>query len=143
MHHFPSFNQIKVGDTVTFYRTFTDGDVTSFIGITGDFNPFHVDTEVAVQCGFKGRVVPGLLTCGMIAHAGGTLIPEPYVGAKVTFQFLAPVYVGESICAHVTVTKKDPVKNKLSLQITCAKRNGEVVLKGECSGKVIPLPKVG
>lgn len=31
----------------------------------------------------------------------------------MTFQFLAPVYIGETICARVTVMEKDPQKKQI------------------------------
>lgn len=139
MRFFPSWNEMKVGDSVTFYRTFTEGDVANFTGITGDFNPIHMDPRTAIKCGFKGRVVPGLLTAGMLTHAGGTLLPEPYPAARMSFRFLAPVYVGEMICARVTVTEKDPDKTRLTLQMTCTNQEGKVVLEGEVSGKIVPI----
>ena len=139
MRFFPSWKDMKVGDQITFYRTFTEGDVANFTGITGDFNPIHMDPQAAVYCGFKGRVVPGLLTGSMITHAGGTLLPEPYPASKMNFRFRAPVYIGETICARVTVTEKNPEKNKLTLQINCTNENGEVVLEGEVSGRIFPL----
>ncbi|MBE3585878.1 MAG: hypothetical protein IMW94_06925 [Thermoanaerobacter sp.] len=82
MRFFRSWSELEVGDTVTFYRNFTDGDVASFLGVTGDFNPIHLDPRAAVHCGFQGRVVPGLLTGSMLTHAGGTLLPEPYPAKK-------------------------------------------------------------
>lgn len=139
MRFFPSWNDMKIGDSVTFSRTFTEGDVSNFTGVTGDFNPIHLDPQAAVKCGFRERVVPGLLTAGMLTHAGGTLLPEPYPAAKMSFRFLAPVYIGQTICAKVTVVKKDAAKNRLTLQITCTNQEGEVVLEGEVSGKIIPV----
>lgn len=139
MRFFSSWQDMRVGDTVTFYRTFNDGDVANFTGITGDFNPIHMDSEIAGLCGFKGRVVPGLLTASMLTHAGGTLLPEPYPAGKMSFRFLAPVYIGDTICARVTVTEKDPVKNKLTLEIVCTNQEGKIVLEGEVAGKIIPV----
>lgn len=139
MRFFKPWENIEAGDTVTFYRTFSEGVVSNFTGITGDFNPIHMDPRTAVQCGFKNRVVPGLLTASMLTHAGGTLLPEPYPAAKISFRFKAPVYIGETICARVTVAEKDPQKNKLTLQITCTNDRNEVVLEGEVSGKIIPI----
>lgn len=139
MRFFPPWNEMKVGDSVTFYRSFSDGDVANFTGITGDFNPIHMDSQTAVKCGFKGRVVPGLLTAGMLTHAGGTLLPEPYPAARMSFRFLAPVYTGETICARVTVVEKNPQKNKLTLHITCTNPEGKAVLEGEVSGKIVPV----
>lgn len=129
---------MKVGESITFSRTFTEGDVAIFTGVTGDFNPIYMDPITAQKCGFKDRVVPGLLTASMITHAGGTLLPEPYPAGKMSFRFLAPVYIGETICAKVTVKEKDPTKNKLSLHITCTNQEGTIVLEGEVSGKIVP-----
>lgn len=139
MRFFTSWEEMKVGDTITFSRTFTDGDVANFIGVTGDFNPIHLDPRAANLCGFKGRVVPGLLTGSMLTHAGGTLLPEPYPASKMSFRFPAPVYIGETVCARVTVTEKDPEKNRLTLRMICTNPKGEVVLEGEVSGKIMPI----
>ncbi|SFH24842.1 3-hydroxybutyryl-CoA dehydratase [Desulfotomaculum arcticum] len=139
MRCFKSWEEMRVGDSVTFYRTFTDGDVSNFTGLTGDFNPIHMDPQTASLCGFKGRVVPGLLTAGMLTHAGGTLLPEPYPAAGMNFRFLAPVYIGETICARVTVTEKDPRRNKLTLHMTCTNEQNQIVVEGEVTGKIMPV----
>lgn len=139
MRFFPSWKDMRLGDSVTFYRTFSGGDVANFTGITGDFNPIHMDTRIAEKCGFRGRVVPGLLTAGMLTHAGGTLLPEPYPASKMSFRFMAPVYIGETICARVTVVEINKDRNKLTLHITCTNQEGKVVLEGEVSGKIMPV----
>jgi acyl dehydratase len=38
-----AFDEMYVGQTFTFRRTFTDGDVALFCGVTGDYNPYHQD----------------------------------------------------------------------------------------------------
>lgn len=139
MRHFTTWADMQVGDSVTFYRTFTEGDVSTFTGVTGDFNPIHVDPGAATLCGFKDRVVPGLLTGSMLTHAGGTLLPEPYPAGRMSFRFPAPVYIGDTICARIEVTEKDPVKNKLTLRMICTNQQGRVVVEGEVSGKIIPI----
>ncbi|HHW44604.1 enoyl-CoA hydratase [Desulfofundulus thermobenzoicus] len=141
MRFFSSWSEMQVGDSITFYRTFTEGDVSTFLGVTGDFNPIHMDPRTAALCGFQGRVVPGLLTGSMITHAGGTLLPEPYPATRMSFRFLAPVYIGETICATVTVTEKDPQKNKLTLHMVCTNQAGKVVLEGEVSGRIMPVSR--
>jgi len=139
MRHFSSWEDMRVGDSVTFYRTFTEGDVSTFTGVTGDFNPIHVDPGAAVLCGFKDRVVPGLLTGSMLTHAGGTLLPEPYPAGRMSFRFPAPVYIGDTIRARIEVKEKDPVKNRLTLHMICTNQHGQVVAEGEVSGKIIPI----
>ncbi len=137
MRFFNSWDEMQEGDIIEFSRTFNDGDVANFTGTTGDFNKFHIDEIAAQKCGFKKRIVPGLLTGGMLTHAGGTLLPEPYVASKMSFRFLAPVYIGETITARVKVTLKQG--EKLGLEMICTNQNGEQVLEGNVFGKIIVL----
>ncbi len=44
-----AFGRMQVGDRYTFRRTFTDGDVSTFCGVTGDFNPCHLDETFAQE----------------------------------------------------------------------------------------------
>jgi hypothetical protein len=39
----PKFEDIMVGDTASFSKTVTEADVCNFAGVTGDFNPIHMD----------------------------------------------------------------------------------------------------
>ena len=47
---------------VTGRRTVDGGDVSRFAGLTGDFNPLHVDAEFAKTTPFGERVGHGILT---------------------------------------------------------------------------------
>ncbi len=40
-----AFEEMHVGQTFAFRRTFTDGDVAMFCGVTGDDNPYHTRTR--------------------------------------------------------------------------------------------------
>ena len=42
-----AFDEMHVGQTFTFRRTFTGGDVAMFCGVTGDYNPYHQDEAFA------------------------------------------------------------------------------------------------
>ena len=65
-----AFERMQVGQTYTFRRTFTDGDVSLFIGVTGDFNAYHLDDEFARQTWFGRRNIPGLLTASLLRQDG-------------------------------------------------------------------------
>ena len=68
-----AFDEMHVRQTFTFRRTFTDGDVAMFCGVTGDYNPYHQDEAFARE-GPHGRLtIPGLLTGSMLTHIGGLL----------------------------------------------------------------------
>ena len=65
-----AFQAIQLGQTFTFRRTFTDGDVALFCGVTGDYNPYHVDEAFARETWFGRRNIPGLLTASLVRQAG-------------------------------------------------------------------------
>jgi acyl dehydratase len=54
-------------------RTVTEADVAAFAGVSGDFNPLHVDHEFARTTPFRGPVAHGLLglaiASGLASHA--------------------------------------------------------------------------
>ena len=57
------WEEFTVGEVlVTGRRTIDGGDVSRFAGLTGDFNPLHVDAEFAKTTPFGERVAHGILT---------------------------------------------------------------------------------
>ena len=66
-----AFDSINVVQTFTFRRTFTEGDVALFCGVTGDYNPYHIDETFMRESWFGRKIIPGLLTGSMITHIGG------------------------------------------------------------------------
>ena len=57
------FEEFTVGEVlVTGRRTIDGGDVSRFAGLTGDFNPLHIDAEFARTTPFGERVAHGILT---------------------------------------------------------------------------------
>lgn len=42
-----AYDDIKIGDSVKFTKTITQADVTLYAGISGDFNPVHMDKTYA------------------------------------------------------------------------------------------------
>src|SRR5207237_2268208 len=57
------FEEFAVGEVlVTGRRTIDGGDVSRFAGLTGDFNPLHIDAEFARTTPFGERVAHGILT---------------------------------------------------------------------------------
>lgn len=57
------FEEFAVGETlVTGRRTIDGGDVSRFAGLTGDFNPLHIDAEFAKTTPFGEPVAHGILT---------------------------------------------------------------------------------
>ena len=43
-------------------RTITEADVSAFVGIVGITEPLFLDARVAIENGYAGRLVPGMMT---------------------------------------------------------------------------------
>jgi 3-hydroxybutyryl-CoA dehydratase len=127
-----TIHDISVGDTARFTKTITQADVTLFAGITGDFNPLHVDHEHAKGTRFGQPVVHGALLAGLVSNVLGMQLPGP--GALYASQSLAfkkPVFIGDTITAEVEVVEKVEEKNRVRFATRCLDQDGEIVASGE------------
>lgn len=121
----------EVGAKSAFTRTITEADVALFIGVTWDINPLHTDETYAEATPFGHRIVPGLLTASLLTHFGGL---QAFIAQKMTLEFTAPVYVGDSITAESEVIEIMPEKGWIRLLCRCTNQDGVEVLRGEVSG---------
>ncbi len=125
------YEDIKIGDNASFAKTITESDILGFAGITGDFNPIHIDAEYAKESMFKERIAHGMLVSGLISAVLGTQLPGPnsiYLGQNL--KFTLPVKIGDTVTAVVTVTEKRDDKRIITLQTTISNQRGEVVVDG-------------
>ena len=123
--------KFAVGEKASFTRTLTDADAALFIGATWDVNPFHTDDVFAEQTRFGRRIVPGLLTASLLTHIGGLW---NFLATEMTFSFVGPVYMGDTVTAVIEITELDEAKRWCRLQGTITNRAGEVVLTAEIQG---------
>jgi 3-hydroxybutyryl-CoA dehydratase len=126
-----AFDAIQAGQTFTFRRTFTDGDVVLFCGVTGDYNPYHIDEPFIQSSWFGRRIIPGLLTASMITHIGGMI---GFLATEMSFQFVQAVYVGDTITCTVTFTEKDEAKRLFFAHASYINQYGVEVLKATFRG---------
>lgn len=92
-------------------RTVTEADIVAFAGLSGDFNPLHVDELTARRTAFRGRIAHGLLIqsigSGLVAQTGafhGTLAALQ----EMTIRYLTPVRAGDTLSVVLTVHELDP-----------------------------------
>jgi 3-hydroxybutyryl-CoA dehydratase len=80
-------------------RTVTEADVVGFAGLSGDFNPIHVDHVAAARGPFRRPVAHGLLG---LAIASGLTSHAPRVATLaflgiLDWKFLEPIRFGDTI----------------------------------------------
>lgn len=72
-----SIDELKVGDVAEFAKTVAETDIYLYAGITGDFNPAHVNEAYAKTTFFKTRIAHGMLTAGFISAIIANQLPGP------------------------------------------------------------------
>jgi acyl dehydratase len=106
------FSQFEVGQVFeSGGRTVTEADVVAFAGLSGDFNPLHVDATFAAKTPFGQRVAHGMLAASISTGLGQTLgIFEGTTLALMgqTFEYKAPVFFGDTIRLRLTVESTKP-----------------------------------
>ncbi len=127
------FDELTVGRSAKFTKTVTEADVTLFAGITGDFNPVHVDAIAAAASRFGSRIAHGMLSAGLISAAIANRLPGPgSIYLAQTLKFTRPVMIGDTVTATVEIIELMS-KRRVKLSTVCHNQNGEIVIEGEAT----------
>ncbi|MBN2517006.1 MAG: MaoC family dehydratase [Deltaproteobacteria bacterium] len=129
-----TIDRITMGEAAEFSKTISEADIYLYAGVSGDFNPAHINEAYAEQTFFKARIAHGMLPAGFISAILGTQLPGPgTIYIRQELNFLAPVYIGDTITARAEVTEIIPDINRIRLKTTCTKQDGTIVLEGEAT----------
>lgn len=127
-----TIDELSVGQTASFTKTISETDVYMFAGITGDFNPAHINETYAQNTAFKTRIAHGMLSASLISNVLGNQLPGPgtiYMQQQINFR--APVTIGDTITATVEIIEVIRDKKRVRLKTYCTNQNQVVVLDGE------------
>jgi 3-hydroxybutyryl-CoA dehydratase len=91
-------------------RTVTESDVVNFAGLSGDFNPIHMDHDAARRGPFRRPIAHGLLG---LAVASGLSSHAPKVDtlaflAILEWKFLHPIFFGDTVRVVTKVVSLEP-----------------------------------
>ncbi len=107
-----TIDELKIGDKAQFTKTISEADIYLYAGVTGDFNPAHINEEYAKETHFKTRIAHGMLIAGFISTVIGNQLPGPgTIYLKQELEFLGPVRIGDTITAEVEVVEILAEKN--------------------------------
>ncbi len=121
---------LKVGDSFTVVRTFSEQDMLKFSEITRDYNPVHFDHRFSEVKNFKGRICHGLLVASMLTEIGGQI---GWLASVMNFRFKKPVYFGETIECSMRIVEIDE-HNRARADVIYLNQDGTSVLEAELEG---------
>ena len=104
------FDDVEVGqEWESQGRTITEADVVNFAGISGDFNPIHMDHEYAKTTPFRRPIAHGLL---IFAVGSGLGVSCPSMRTIAFLQvrewnFRAPLFIGDTVKVKSRVLEKN------------------------------------
>src|SRR5688572_21743071 len=104
------FDDVEVGQQWdSLGRTLTEADIVNFAGLSGDFNPIHMDHEFARSTPFRKPIAHGLLVFS-IGSGLGLYAPPMRTLAVLQIRdwtFKAPVSAGDTIRVRSRVIEKE------------------------------------
>lgn len=121
---------LKVGDTFTISRKFSEQDMLNFANITRDYNPIHFDNRFAQLKNLNGRICHGLLVGSMLTEIGGQI---GWLASGMNFRFKKPVYFGDTIICTFTITDIDN-NNRARARVVYQDNDGITVLEADLTG---------
>lgn len=132
-----SFDDVQVGDRwISLGRTITETDLVNFAGLTGDYDPLHVDHEFARLTPFGRRIAHGLLGLSLVAGLGSH---SPWMQTAaflriVEWKFQKPMFIGDTVHVETEVVEKQRSKGRrrgtIVWQRSLVNQAGEIVQTG-------------
>jgi acyl dehydratase len=121
---------LRVGDTFTVSRTFTEEETQLFGDLSRDYNPVHYDERFVAAKNLQRRICHGLLV--------GSLVTE--IGGQIGWRFVRPVYIGDTVTCRLNITTIDQV-GRAEAEAVCTNQEGATVLEATLSGRLPGVPE--
>jgi len=133
------FEECELGkEYYTARRTVTEADVALFAGLSGDFNPLHVDQVMMEKTPFGRRIAHGALVAAIatgLANQTGMFEGTTIAFLEQTTRWPAPTFPGDTLHMVLSpIEKKESSKPDRGLvvwSIRVVKHTGETVMEGQ------------
>lgn len=131
------FDDVAVGQQwESLCRTLTETDIVNFAGLSGDFNPIHVDHEFVKNTPFRRPIAHGLLIIS-ISSGLGLWSPPMRTQAFLSLRewnLREPVFIGDTIRVRSKVLEKEARsrgrRGVITWQRQILNQEGQVVQEG-------------
>ncbi len=134
-----TFDEFEIGTKyISQGRTVTEADVVTFAGLSGDFNPLHIDAEFGKTTPFGQRIAHGMLVAAMstgmaqwIGLFEGTIIAlmEQVIRYKGAVKFGDTIHLELEVLEMKETSKPDRGVVRFAARVR--NQQGEVVVDAE------------
>jgi 3-hydroxybutyryl-CoA dehydratase len=138
---------IKVGETAEFSKTIGESDIALFAGLSGDFDPIHINEEFARGTAFGRRIAHGALMIALLSttstiisrrskERGTKAVPVSLGYDKI--RFIKPVFINDTVTARYTVEEIDNNEGRSRSKVEVIKSDGTLCAVGNHIMKWVP-----
>ncbi len=122
---------LETGMSRSITKVIDEHAINLFAEVSEDRNPLHLDEDAGANSIFKTRIAHGMLSAGLFSALIGERLPgHGSIYMSQNLRFTAPVRIGETVTATVTVTDIIPEKRRVALDCV-AKVGDTVVITGD------------
>lgn len=101
------YDEFEIGSTLQDSTTIDEADIDAAAELFGDYNPIHVDQEVAEKSIYGKRILHGPCVCGLMMATVGNAIAGTGIGElDLSTQFKGASFPGDTLTWTWTVTEK-------------------------------------
>ena len=112
--------------------------MVNFAGLSGDFNPLHVDAQFASGTEFGQRIAHGALVLSIatgLTYQAGFMEDTVMAFLSLEWKYSAPTFLGDTIHCEVEITDLKLMRRlgggKVTLDVKVLNQEGKVAQKGE------------
>jgi acyl dehydratase len=130
-----TLQDFRAGDTFSLERECDRYRPVYYAAVSGDFNPLHIDPEVARGVGLPGTILHGMCTYAWLSEACVAYLEDPARLVRLWARFARPVSAGDRVRFEGRCVAVEG--QRLRLQIAVVNQRGEDVLKGAVAEAVV------
>jgi acyl dehydratase len=129
-----SLDEIRVGDAYREEVALSAERVEAFCALTGDFTGVHVAGGETAEWGYDRPIVHGLLVSSFFSRILGSELPGARcVIGSVSFQYHAPLFVGEAARFGALVRRVVPPLRSVQLDLSVDNADGVRCVSGKAT----------
>ncbi len=134
------FEDLAIGQSSSFFRIISEKDISTFVNLTGDVNPLHLDEDFARSFNYKGPVVHGMLSASFISTLIGNFLPgQGSLWLSQTLDFVETIYVGEELKVVGTIKQKSEATRIIVLETVIYDVKGRIKIRGESRVRLLQV----